>query len=515
MSSQQTESGQPNSVAPLALVALEHVDAARAGTKILHDVTWTLEAGRHWGIVGDNGSGKSTFLALIAGNLWPAPDAGTRRYDFGHGPQTDAIEARRCIALVGAELQDRYTRWGWNFSAEQVVLSGLYRTDVPRQRPAPADLIRVHAMLRELDLMPLAGRPFLELSRGEQRRVLIARALAFRPRVLLLDEPANGLDRRSRAALDTLIARAAERCTVVCTAHTAADLPSAVTDVLRLAAGRVAAAGPRPSEAASETTPADLAGAAEPAAGRSTRAAPAGPVATAEPGSRGARAEPAIVLEHVDVWLERRRVLADVSWTLAPGQHWLILGTNGAGKSTLLKLLHGQLRPALGGSVRWPALGDPRNIWRLRRLVGFVSSELQANYLYPASVRHCIASGFESSIGLTRGLSRTEHARVDELLERFELTGLAERAVSRLSYGQMHRTLLARTLVNRPRVLLLDEPWEGLDVPTRRLVVAELTAAMAEGTQLVCASHLGAEGLRFTHELTIAGGAITTRSLED
>ncbi len=499
MSSPQLESEPLESKGP-PLVTLERVDVTLGGTPVLRDISWTLGAGRHWGVVGENGSGKSTFLALVAGNVWPAPDSGTRRYDFGNGPQTDAIEARGKVALVGAELQDRYARWGWNFSAEQVVLSGLYRTDVPRQRPTGADRIRVHAILRELHLMDLAERPFLELSRGEQRRVLIARGVAFRPRVLLLDEPANGLDRAARAELDTLIDRATRRCAIVCTAHDAADLPAAITHVLRLAAGRAVGAGPRtaaiPAQAEAPDAPApNLAGNA-----KNEAAAPV-------------RAEAAIAVEHADIWLERKRVLADVSWTLGSGQHWLVVGANGAGKSTFLKLLHGQLRPALGGSIRWPGLGDPRNVWQVRRQIGYVSAELQAGYLYPATVRQCIASGIESSIGLTRGLSAAENTRVDVLIEQFELGPLAARPVSSLSYGQMHRTLLARTLVNRPRVLLLDEPWEGLDGPTRRLVAAMLDAAIADGTQLVCASHLGSGGIRFTHELAVADGRVSARRL--
>ncbi len=113
------------------LVRLDRVDVDLDGTPVLHGVTWQLPRGEHWGIVGANGSGKSTLLGLIAGTRWPAPGRGERRYDFGHGPETDAVRARVEIVLVGHELQDRYARLGWNFTALDVVLSGVYRTDVP------------------------------------------------------------------------------------------------------------------------------------------------------------------------------------------------------------------------------------------------------------------------------------------------------------------------------------------------------------------------------------------------
>src|SRR5690606_32593835 len=126
------------------------------------------------------------------GSAWPAPGRGARCYDFGRGRERDAVRARLEIALVGHELQDRYARWNWNFSALDVVLSGVYRTDVPRRRPRTTERLRALGILEQLALDELADRAFLTLSRGEQRRVLIARALAFRPAVLLLDEPASG-----------------------------------------------------------------------------------------------------------------------------------------------------------------------------------------------------------------------------------------------------------------------------------------------------------------------------------
>jgi molybdate transport system ATP-binding protein len=472
------------------LVRLTGVDVAIAGTTVLHDIDWTLEPGTCWGVSGANGSGKSTFLALVAGHVWPAPGRGRRHYDFGTGVQNDAVQARRAITLVGHELQDRYARYGWNFTAEDVVLSGLLRTDIPRRSPPSADQARVSNLLRELDLAHLAARRFLELSRGEQRRVLIARGVAFRPRVLLLDEPASGLDDRSRAELSDLVARVAATTTVVCAAHEAHELPAAATDLLVLEDGKIAWRGPRaifPSSVAS---------------GRLQGA-------RAIPRSGADTAAPALVeIVNADVWLGGRRVLADLSWRLARGEHWLIRGRNGAGKSTFLKLVHGQLRPARGGTLRWPALGDPRNVWQLRRQIGYVSAELHAEYRYPTTVHDCVASGLTSSIGRTRELTPPEQERTRELLGRFGLVKLASRRLTTLSYGQMHRALLARTLVSRPQILLLDEPWEGLDSETSELVRAELAAAMAEGTHIVCVSHVGARGIDYTNEATIDAGTL-------
>jgi molybdate transport system ATP-binding protein len=469
------------------LVTLEHVDVELAGAPVLYDITWRLSRGEHCGIVGANGSGKSTLLGLILGSVWPAPGRGTRRYDFGDGEETDAVRARNEIVLVGHELQDRYARLSWNFMVVDVVLSGIYRTDVPRRRPSATERQRALVVLQRLGCDDLAQRRFLELSRGEQRRVLIARAVAFEPTVLLLDEPASGLDRTSRAELAAMLALVAAECTLVCAAHVPDDLPPVIPRYVTIAGGRIAA-----TERARTVAPP-----AEPArSARTHRNAP------------GSETAALIVLDAADVWLAGRRVLAEVTWRLEPGEHWLITGPNGSGKSSLLRLLHGQLRPALGGTVSWPAFGNPRDIWELRKHVAWVAPELQAAYRYPSTVRGCIASGFTSSIGQTRRVSFVEAERIEQLLDELELKTLAERPLATLSYGQARRALIARALATKPRVLLLDEPWEGLDASMTELFNRTLDRMAAHGTQLVCASHLDVHREHFSHELTLESGRV-------
>jgi molybdate transport system ATP-binding protein len=476
------------------MIALRNADVVVGGHTVLHAIDWELHAGEHWGIVGANGSGKTSFLKLISGTLAPPVDRGTRRYDLGFGVQRDGVLVQQHITLLGHELQDRYRRLGWNFSVRDVVLSGVFRTDVPRAEATLADIERAERLLAELELGHLAGRPFLELSRGEQRRVLLARSLAFEPKILLLDEPAAGLDASMRQRLNHTIEQISRHVTIIYTAHELRDLPSVINRFARLIGGRIVASGP--------FTGADReAPLSRPAAGR-TATAPRPAQRTTGTG------KPLIELEHVSVWIGERRLLDDLNWRLGADEHWLVRGTNGSGKSTFLRLLHGQFRSDTGGSISWPALGNPRNIWTLRRKVAWVSPELQAAYLFPSTVRACIASGFESSIGLMRRPTREEARWIDTLLERFELATFAERALTTLSYGQMRRVLIVRALVNKPRVLLLDEPWEGLDTPTLAMMHGYLEQIIAQGTQLVCASHVPRDLDCFTHELEIHDGRI-------
>ena len=317
------------------IVLLNKVDVTLLGRTVLHNLTWELLPGEHWAVVGANGSGKTSLLKLIAGNLWPAPQSGTRRYDFGGDLQIDAVKALSRITLVGHELQDRYTQLGWNFDATDVVLSGIFKTDVPRREAEAKERVRAREILRHLGLSHLAERPFLELSRGEQRRVLIARALGFAPRILLLDEPAAGLDEKARQLLNEMINQIAKNVTVLCSYHETKDLPNAINRILRLDGGHVVESGILTRSARVD---ADLA----PPMFESL------PIALTESSPDSATI---ISVENADIWLDERRALTDITWRLLDGEHWQITGPNGSGKSTLLRLIAGIYAPD-EGSVR-------------------------------------------------------------------------------------------------------------------------------------------------------------------
>ena len=477
-----------------AVVTLNSVDVVIAGHTVLHKVNWELHQGEHWAIVGANGSGKTSFLKLVSGTLWPAPGRGVRCYNFGSGLQTDAVEALGRITLVGHELQDHYIRLGWNFSAVEVVLSGIFCTNIPRRRANEKENSQAIDVLSKLHLDHLANRHFLQLSWGEQRRVLIARALAFKPEILLLDEPSAGLDHNARNVLNETIDDISHHTTVIYSSHHSSNLPLCTNRMLYIKDGHL-------SEVNLGTQTDNTLKLPGPGVAQQTSRSDR----TARTRS-SAKPKNLIEIDNANVWIGGRQVISELNWQLLEGQHWQITGPNGAGKTTFLRLLHGQLRPALAGSIRWVGLGDPRNIWSLRRLVGWVSPELQANYQYTATVQDCVASGIDSSLGLVRQLNQKEQALVISTLENLGLQHLAERSIRTLSCGQFKRTLVARAMVNQPKILLLDELWEELDPNATELIGEKLQGITEHGTQLICTSHLDTFQEWFTHRLVFENG---------
>lgn len=445
------------------------------GRPVLRGIDLDLAPGSHCLLLGANGAGKTQLLKLLAAERWPTPTGHEHRaYRDAHGCEVDLPTLLPSIALVGGERQDKYYRYDWDFSVQRVVATGVHGATRPVMTLTIAERRRVRQVLVRLGLWTLRRRTFLSLSYGERRRVLLARALAGRPRLLLLDEPHNGLDRDSRRLLDRELARLARTAlTIVLAVHRADDAPAAFRRALVLVDGRLAYDGAR-----------------DRAPGRWLEAPPPAHLpAPSPPPRRSGAGAPLVTLGNVSLYRDYRPVLTGLDWTIGAGEHWAITGANGSGKSTLLQCLYGLVPAALGGRVRrrGQVAGSSLRPWRER--VGYVSPELQAEYLAKVSVLDFVVSGLRASVGLDDPATRAEQTRALGALAVVGLDVDPARVSSTLSYGQRRLALFARALVLRPEALLLDEPLTGLDAPFRARVRALLSALARSGVQLVLAAH--------------------------
>src|SRR5258706_16404531 len=120
---------QGHSLSAKSLIELHHVAVALDGITVLRDISWQLRPGEQWAILGGNGSGKSTFLKLVRGELWPRPGKGQRIYRLGGVTQTTSVGVRERISSVSPELQERYLQQEWRLTAQEVVYSGFQNGD--------------------------------------------------------------------------------------------------------------------------------------------------------------------------------------------------------------------------------------------------------------------------------------------------------------------------------------------------------------------------------------------------
>jgi molybdate transport system ATP-binding protein len=464
-------------------ITVDRVSVTLGGRLALADVSFTVDSGDTWLVLGANGSGKTTLMRVLRGDIWPDDDGrGTRLYQTDDGPgRASPIGLRQRFGMVSPELQLAAKRLCGTLTAATLILAGPRDALYVQGRPSRQELAVLAETLDHLDIGHLRDTPVAALSNGQLRTVLLARALACKPLVLFLDEFLDGLDGQARETAMTNVAQAAiGGAAVILTSHRGASLPEGPARGLTLNGGRVIDAGPaEPVLARYQATTA-----APPA--RPQR--PVDPVASA-PLPSGA---PLVVLEHASVFLERREILRDICLTVRPGEHMALVGANGAGKSSLLKLMAGEYHPALGGRALRPGLAAPEGLTDLRDIrkrIGVVSFELEADYDKALPALDLVLSGLSATVGLYAEPSAKDVAAAKRWMEFFDVADLAQRRLGGLSAGQTRRLFLARAMVSQPRLLLLDEPFSGLDAASRRLAMAAVSAAARSGVTVVAAVH--------------------------
>ena len=188
-------------------------------------------------------------------------------------------------------------------------------------------------------------------------------------------------------------------------------------------------------------------------------------------------------LRHVTAGYSSEPALENISFEAACGRTLALIGPNGAGKSTLLNALAGLLTP-WSGEILWN--GAP--LAQHRREIAYLPQRNEVNWQFPITVRQLVEMGRYPSVGIWRSLNRHDREIVDKALITLNLQDLQHRQIGALSGGQQQRCFLARALAQEAHILLLDEPFTGLDVPGTTALSALLRSLAAEG-RLVVASH--------------------------
>jgi iron complex transport system ATP-binding protein len=226
-----------------AVVELAGVSIVRNGSTLISDINWEVDEADRWVVIGPNGAGKTTLLQVISAQIHPSSGvAGVLGEVLG---TVDVFELRPRIGLTSAALAERIPR---GERVHDVVVSASYAV-VGRWREQYDDLDheRADELLGQLRIDGLADRTFGTLSEGERKRVQIARALMTDPELLLLDEPAAGLDLAGRETLVNTLGELAQddyAPASILVTHHVEEIPSGITHAMLLKAGKIVAAGP-------------------------------------------------------------------------------------------------------------------------------------------------------------------------------------------------------------------------------------------------------------------------------
>lgn len=455
---------------------LDNATAVRPGGVVaVRDLSWTVQEGETWAVVGPVASGKTSLAGVLLGRCridsgaigWPLLDR-LRAAGYLIAWPSDAIHyvAFKEESWLFSHGRHYYQqRFNFIEPHEDLTLEAFLRAG-----SSASDELVVQ-VARQLRIDTLRHRSLIKLSNGEMRRARIARALVARPEWLILDEPFMGLDRSGREEVATILGDLIRQRTRVLLITRAESVPEWVTHVLELDRLTVHWQGRRadflarlPSEA-EEFIPAGS------------------PVLSST-------AEPILEMRAVNVHYGPSAILRDVSWTVRAGERWAVLGPNGSGKTTLLSLICADHPQAYSNEIRLfgRQRGTGESIWEIKRHIGLVSPELHLYFSEPLSAVKTAATGFFDVV-THRPTTPEQDRRVFDLFEQFGITALAERPFSKLSTGEQRLVLLIRALVKDPPLLVLDEPFQGLDARLIRKARQWLDERLRPEQTLIFVSH--------------------------
>jgi molybdate transport system ATP-binding protein len=453
----------------------------------LKHTSWEIREGEMWGIVGANGSGKTTLARTLLGQMPVVAGRVVRHYQ-GNGPVANGRVPMAYVApeqtrqlVAQARWQDRLMEFSAGRCRERRVLD-LLREAAPRAAEDVETAVRNVAA--QIAIGHLLDTPVRALSSGETARVLLARALIQKPRLLILDEPFNGLDARARTELGDLVTdRVTAGLKILLITHRPAELLPAITHLALMEEGCITAQGTREKVAPLWLSKRPRKRAVAPAVA---------PPAPSIPTAAGEAQPPLIEMRAVTVAYGKRRVLDQVSWQMHPGQHWAIAGPNGAGKTTLLALISGDNLQAYSNEISLfgRRRGSGESVWEIKKRIGLVTPHFHAGYQKQLTAFEVVCSGWFDSVGLYRRCSAEQKALARRQMAAQGIDHLAGHHFDRLSHGQQRLVLIARALVKRPTLLVLDEPCAGLDAHHRRALLSQLDAIARSGTsQLLYVTH--------------------------
>lgn len=445
-------------------------------------------------IAGPSGAGKSTLLRCLNG-LVPHFTGGTISGKIsvgGHDPVREGPQVlSRTVGFVFQEPQSQFVM----DRVEDEIAFALENAAVP-----PAEMrVRVEEVMHLLDLTPLRARKLETLSGGEQQRVAIAAALAFRPRILVLDEPTSQLDPQSAEDVLQALVRLNQEwgLTIILAEHRLERVLPYVDRLVYLPGpderSPVLNGPPRDALRQMDLTPPLITvGKAfgwEPLPltikeGRAfaARMSASLPVPQSQSKRMGKR-PPLLQVRDLCFSYNHHETLCGIHLQIAPGETVVLMGRNGAGKTTLLKCIVGLLRPQRGQILLdgEPITGRPTE--EICRSVGYLPQEPDTMLFADTVIE-------ELWITLrNHGLQHTPPIPPRDLLVTLGLERMADTYPRDLSAGQRQRVALGAIAVTRPRLLLLDEPTRGLDYRLKQQMVQLLRTWKQEGTAVLLVTH--------------------------
>jgi molybdate transport system ATP-binding protein len=422
------------------IIQLKSVSARRNGKILFKNIHWTLKTDEHWAIIGQTGAGKSSFIDMILGDF--TVEKGDILYPFLNeieAQSEDYVEVADYIGVV--KFHDsaiNYSQFYYQQRFQSSDTEGVLTVRDFLNEDFDSD-VSDSDILNLLNIKDLLHYEIVKLSNGQTRKMYIAKALLEQPTILVLDNPFLGLDEEARQVLknviNALITEGAMQVILIC--NYIHEIPKNVTDILWVEDFKIK--GIFNSRDMSHIQFSNF---------QLDKKLPAFPQkVTTKP------FEMAVQMMNVSVKYGEKYALQNINWTVKRGEKWALLGGNGSGKSTLLSLIYGDHPQAYANDISLfdKKRGSGESIWDIKKRMGYVSPELHLYFTESISNFELVTEGDKNS------------RLAKQLFQYYDFSHLIHCNFQEMSFGEQRLVLLIRALVQQPDLLILDEPFQGLD----------------------------------------------------
>lgn len=452
------------------MIELQNVTAGLGNVQILHQLSWKMRTGENWLVRGRVGSGKTTFAKLLCkkarifeGHVYFENKLITSKQGSPFIQMISFTDESKLFHGVNAMhyYQQRYN--AFDADGHLTVRQYLESHGVEPEQHDP--------LFRTLEIHQLLEMERIKLSSGQTRRLLLAKALACRPRILILDNAFVGLDQKGRKTFNSLIdTLAVEGSSNFIMIGNEEDVPDCITSCLILHQGRILKKEPEES-----IPPKSL----------------IHQVSAHFQTSSLQQDNPVLEMRNVTVHSLNSNIFTNFNWTILPGEKWALTGPNGSGKSTLLALIYADHPQAYSNHVKLfgRQRGKGESIWEIKKRIGFTSPEIHSYFHQPFTGLELVLSGLKDSFVVPKRTTNQERKTAKLLFSLFEIDHLLHRQFSRMSTGEQRLIFFFRSLIKAPELLLLDEPFQGMDAQMISLCRSLLSSILDDRHTLIFVSH--------------------------
>ncbi|MCB0684939.1 MAG: ATP-binding cassette domain-containing protein [Saprospiraceae bacterium] len=460
------------------MIIFEDLTCGYTASPILQRINWTIKEGEHWVVTGPMASGKTTLVNTIMGKTRKL--SGCIRYTYLNNPSSYE-ERKKTIHFVSFTdtgklfdsvnavhyYQQRYQ--AFDSDGHLTVRGYLKEGGLNEQDPDHLEFIDL------MNLRPLLDMERIKLSSGQTRKILLCKAFLGQPKFLLLDNPHIGLDDPSRHLfnnyLDKLVIHFNQQ--IILSGHFR-SLPSCINRQLMLKEGKITYSGPRVYEKPIEKI----------------KLKDPGKIVEQFQNKRDQNFSTILKFDHIQIKYGKNEVIKSLNWEVKAGDKWLVEGPNGAGKSTIISLIYGDHPQAYSNKITLfdQKRGQGESIWDIKKRIGFTSPELHSYFNYNHPAEEVVLSGYSDTL-FVQHRKEIKPILSDLLFDYFDITSYKKIPFKELSTGLQRVLFFIRALVKAPSVLLLDEPYQGMDQATVQKCNLLLKNILTPAHTLIFISH--------------------------